>query len=212
MTTEDTIKRFCEHCRSVKVVFNEYIVLYETNKDRRQLLDEVARNFFGQLHNVLIEYILLNMCKLTDPAHSRAGDRVHDNLTVKYVIELIGPDISEKLGLAEMSKPILAIRPYLRDARNKIIAHSDKETLLGNGTLGRFPREIGDSFWIALKKFTDKIYRHYFNGPFVLDPINMYNAKDLIGALKKSVHYDDYFKGNGRQKIEEWDKMRYKDA
>lgn len=208
MTTDKIVKRFCEHCRSIKIVFNEYIILYETNEVRRQLLSEVAQNFFNQLHDVLIEYILLNMSKLTDPAHSHK----RYNLTVKYMIKLIGPEISEDLGLNEISKPILAIRPYIRDARNKILAHSDKETLLGKGTLGAFPREIGDSFWIALKEFTDKIYRHYHNCPFVLDPVNMYNARDLIEALKKSVHYDDYFKGKGRQKLEERDKMRFKDA
>jgi len=148
------------------------------------------------------------MCKLTDPAHSFG----RDNLTVEYMIELIGPEISEKLGLKEISKPILAIRPYLLDAGNRILAHPDKETLLGIGKLGAFPREVGDSFWIALNEFTDKIYRHYHNGPFVLDPVNMYNANDLVRALKKSVHYDDYFKGKGRQKLEEQDKMRFKDA
>ena len=102
MTTDKTVKRFCEHCRSIKIVFNEYIILYETNKVRRQLLGKVAQNFFSQLHDILIEYILLNMCKLTDPAHSHK----RDNLTVEYMIELIGPEISEDLGLTEISKPI----------------------------------------------------------------------------------------------------------
>ena len=121
-------------------------------------------------------------------------------------------EISEKLGLNEISKQILAIRPYLRDARNRLLAHPDKETLLGKGKLGAFPREVGDSFWMALNEFTDKIYRHYHNGPFLLDPVNMYNANDLIRALKKSVYYDDYFKVNLRQKLEEQEKMRFKDA
>lgn len=205
---KETVKRFCDQCLWVKLVFNEYCILYESGKARLELLEEVAKHFFHDINKILVEYILLNMCKLTDPARSRQDD----NLTVKYILKVIGPEATMQLDLDGLSKGIHSIRPYIRDARNKIIAHLDKNTLLSPGTLGAFPRKIGDSFWNSLQEFVDRIHRYYFQGPFPLDAVNIYNAQDLVQALKKAVHYDDYFRAKGRLKLDESKKMRYRDA
>jgi hypothetical protein len=192
----------------VRLVFNEYRILYESGQARRELLDEVAKNFFRPLNKILVEYILLNMCKLTDPA----GSRQDGNLTVKYILKLIGPETAKQLGLDKLSQSIHSLRPHILDARNKIIAHLDKETALSKGFLGAFPRETGDAFWRDLEEFVNRVNKHYFERPFPIDAVNMYNAENLVQALKKGVHYDDYFMGKGRQKLEEQSRMRYKDA
>lgn len=208
MNAQKIIKRFSEQCVWVRLVFNEYCILYESGQDRRELLDEVAKHFFRDLNKILVEYILLNMCKLTDRAHSRKDD----NLTVKYILELVGPETAKQLGLDELSQSIHSVRPYILDARNKIIAHLDTETGLSKGVLGAFPRKIGDAFWRDLEEFVNRVNTHYFERPFPINAVNMYNAQNLVQALKKAVHYDDCFRGKGRQKLEERNKMRYKDA
>lgn len=208
MNAQDIVKRFCDQCVMLRVAYNEYCILYETSEARRDLLNEVAKNFFHDLQEILIQYILLNICKLTDPPHPRQSD----NLTVVYILELVGTEAAKKLALDELSEKIHSFRIYIRDARHKIIAHLDKDTALSKGFLGAFPREANDAFWRDLQEFVNRVYDHYFGGPFPLDAVNMYNAEDLVDALKKSVHYDDYFKDKGRQKMEEGNRMRYKDA
>ena len=79
MNSQKVVKQFCDQCVWLRVVYNEYCILYDSGQARRELLDEVAKNFFGDLNDILIEHILLNICKLTDPARSRQDE----NLTVK---------------------------------------------------------------------------------------------------------------------------------
>ncbi len=208
MNAQEIVKRFCDQCVMLRVAYNEYCILYETGEDRLDLLDKIARHFFHDLQGILIDYIFLNICKLTDPAHCGQGD----NLTIKYVLERIEPDIQNKLGLNELSERIHRFRDYVVDARRKLIAHLDVDTILSNKTLGAFPKSANEKFWADLQEFVDRIHRHYLDGPFPLDAVNMYNAEDLVQALKKSVDYDDYFEDKGGQKLERRNQMRYKDA
>jgi len=205
---KDMIEKFCDQCVRLKILYNEYIYLYESNEQRLKLLGEVANNFFYDLQGILIEYLILSICKLTDPPHSRQGD----NLTVKYLLKNIEPDVIQKLGLNTLSDKIHNFRDYIDRARNKIIAHLDKDTALNQKTLGAFPEYETGKFWDALQEFVNKVHDHYLNGILPLDAFNPSGANDLVEALKKAAHYDDYFSDKLGLKIEERKKMRFKDA
>lgn len=208
MTTEEIIKQFCQQCSWLCQVFDEYSVLYQHSELRRSLLHAVAQQFFRDLNHILVEYILLNMCKLTDPPSSCGND----NLTFKQSMEVVGPDVSKQLGLDESSEKIHQIRPHVTPARNKIIAHADRNTLLSGETLGAFPKDVGDAFWEGLERFVDAVHRHYFHEPFCLRPVKQHGARQLISHLKASVHYWDYFRDRKPELMEEYAKMRYRDA
>ena len=208
MTTEEIIKRFCNQCCWIKIVYNEYCIIYESGKDRRDLLDEIARHFFHDLQGILIDYIFLNICKLTDPAHCRQGD----NFTIKYVLERIKPNIQNELGLNELSERIHQFRDYIVDARRKLIAHLDVDTILSNTTLGAFPESANEKFWADLQEFVDRIHKHYLDGPFPLDAVNMYNAKDLVLALKKAAYFDQHFERVPHFTLLEEEKFKYRNA
>lgn len=210
MTTkhkQKIIKQFCKQYAWLKVVLDEYQVLFEGNQARCRLLNEVAQNFFGNLNYILVHYILLSMCKLTDPAHSMKKD----NITVKYILKLVGEEDRKKLGLDELSKNIHSIGPYIREARNKVIAHHDKNTLLLQKTVGEIPKSVLDSFWDSLQKFVNKVHEYYC-GQIVGDVVNLTGARDLVEALKKAVHFDDYFRDKDLLALDEMQKMRYKNA
>ena len=208
MDTGEIIRKFCDQCVWTKIVYNEYRILYETSQKRLDLLSTIANHFFHDLQNILIEYILLSICKLTDPAHSRG----HDNLTVKYVLELVDPETKKQLGLDDLSNRIHGFRKYVQDARHKLIAHLDREATLSQGSLGAFPQGAIEQFWSDLQEFIDRIHNRYCGGVFPIDAVNMYNAQDLVETLKKSVHYDDYFSDKLKLKFGERERMRFKDA
>jgi hypothetical protein len=47
MTTQEIVKEFCNQCCRIKIVYNEYCILYESGKKARlDLLNEIAQNFF----------------------------------------------------------------------------------------------------------------------------------------------------------------------
>jgi hypothetical protein len=204
---EKAVERFCEQYAWLRVVFDEYRILYEKGQPRCDLLDEVARNFFRNLNRILVEYVLLQISKLTDPP--RSGE--DDNLTVKYILKLVSAEDRKELGLDDLSVNIHSIRPYIREARNKLIAHLDTSTVLSRKTVGEIPEGVLNSFWNSLKEFVDRVHKHYFGG-ILGDVVNLTNAEDLVEALKRAVHYKDYFCRNPELELAELQKMRYKDA
>jgi len=203
------VERFCEQCVWVRTLFNEFEILFEHSAKRLKLLEEVAHHFFFDLNRILLEYLVLNMCKLTDPPHSRSDD----NLSVAYILELVGQKKSIELGLDEHSEKIHAIKEYIKPARHKVIAHLDKDASLSEKTWGEFPEKIGDSFWANLQTFVDKVHNLYFgDGIFPLDAVNPSGAEDLIEALKRAVHFRDYFTEHTDLWASACRDMRYRDA
>lgn len=210
---EEAVKAFINQCVWLRVVYNEYRALYKAGPSRLELLRGVAANFFDHLNRILVSHTLLGICKVTDPARRRCKNPKSESLTVSYMLEVVGQEVAEQLGLDEVSKRIHSIRKYILPARNKILAHVDKDVVVSGERLGAFPTEVGDAFWSSLQEFVDKLNRHYFGGVFPLDAVNATGAEELVRALKKSVDWDDYFKDKPREKLDRRTyKMRYRGA
>jgi hypothetical protein len=212
MTTEETkeiISNFCDQCVWLKTTYNQYRILYESGKkDRMNLLKEAAGGFFRDLEVILVEYIFLNICKLTDPANK--GN--NKNLTIKYVLERIDSNIQKKLGLDRLSEKIHKFRERIVPARNKIIAHQDIDTVISNTTLSKVTESKFEQFWIDLQEFVNSIYNHYFNEPFSLDIVRTCDAEDLIWALKKAAYFNQHFTDVIHVNLLEDHQFRYRNA
>ena len=66
--SRELLTRFQQSCARAWIVYEQYQKLYEHSETRRQLLNAVATYFFHDLQDTLIDYILLQVSKLTDPA------------------------------------------------------------------------------------------------------------------------------------------------
>lgn len=208
MSEQDAIKRFCDQCRRLKLIYDYYYELYETNEMRLKLLEEVAHNFFYDLQGILMEFIFLNICKLTDPARSRKDN----NLTIKYILDEIDDGVRRNLELDALSEKLHEFRSYIKLARHKVITHGDLNTIASGKKLGAFPEGADKEFWKNLQEFVNRLYKYYFDTIYPLDTANLSGADDLVAALKKAIHYDDYFEDKPAQKLDERKLMRYKDA
>ena len=209
MTKQKIVKRFCDQCCWIKIVYNEYCILYESGKIvRLDLLNKIAQNFFHDLQHILIDYLFLNICKLTDPA----GCGKKKNLTVKYILEQVDPQVQNELGLEELSGKIHQFRDYIVNARRKLIAHLDVDTIFSKEKVGAFPKSAHEQFWADLQEFVNRIHRHYLDGIFPLDAVNTDNSEDLILALKKAAYFDQYFKNVLHSQLFEENHFRYRDG
>jgi hypothetical protein len=209
--TKREIELFCNFCQDAKFIYDEYRVLFESGEFRLKLLEEVAHNFFYDIQGVLIERVYLDVCKLTDPPRHRKDD----NLTVSYILELINEKDRQRLGLDDLSKKLHSFREPMKKARNKVIAHLDRKTVLSGGPVGAFVKGEDEIFWDNLQKFVDKIYGHCFNEACPLDVTALNGAEALVDALKKAVHYDDCYDeclNNMPQRLTDRREMRFKDA
>jgi len=174
---------FFEDYRRLRRIWDEYYFLYETSEVHHNLLDESAKNFFDDLQEVFKEYIISNICKIADnPRFGRLN-----NLTIKYIIELVGAEAVRQLGIDKLSERIHSFASCLRPARNKITNHTDLATKVSGKMLGVSTKEDVDSFWADFQEFVSKVSEHFFGWPWAPDDVGIRNAKVLIEALKRSV-------------------------
>jgi AbiU2 len=164
-TAQEIVKRFCGHVHWLVRVRNTYKVLFEDEQPSCQtLMEKTASSFFADLNRILQEYLLLECAKITDPATT--GN--HENFTVDYLVQKISwPDdkaiLNRLTSLPHDDKDILKelkslqattedFRSHIVPARNKLLAHSDKEAVLSSKPLGAFPEGKDRTFFVALQK------------------------------------------------------------
>ena len=112
---QKTVTAFCEECVWVRAVRTHFAELFESGDTRHRLMVEIAKTFFQDLNIVLLEYVLLQQCKLTDPASSGAEK---DNLTTNYIVSLNWSGETKEV-LVAANREILKIRTKINDARRK---------------------------------------------------------------------------------------------
>lgn len=143
--------------------------------------------FFGDIGRIIHGYLLLEFAKITDRA--KTGEK--ENFTIDNLIESIEwpPDIREELeALRDKTK---SFRNYILPARHKLLAHTDKETFLADGTLGKFPEGEDEVFLDTLQRVCDVTYKACFGTIFgEISTAQPGDVSDLKGALEKAVAFD----------------------
>jgi AbiU2 len=148
-----------------------------------------AGMFFGDLNQMLKEYIILQVCKITDPAHDVHNN---DNHTIAFLLERYDfssdPSISKRL--TDLLASMRAFRDKLRSARNKLISHLDRDTILAGRPLGVATDEDWNQFWLDLQDFVCIVHRKVIGSSFYLNGVaGRSDAGDLLKALKRPVRY-----------------------
>lgn len=112
---------------SLNYFWKIYSQLYR-NEEEIQLLNEFAPGFFSICQIVLLNNIIVTLCKLTDK--EKCGNK--DNLTIfrlfKYPELLQYPDVKEKME--KISNKIESLKSPYKKYRNCKIAHFDLNTVL----------------------------------------------------------------------------------
>lgn len=66
----DDIRAFTNVCVSLRSTWRHYQILFEGERLKQELLQDIAPTFFGDLNHLLIEHLILQICKITDPEES----------------------------------------------------------------------------------------------------------------------------------------------
>lgn len=203
------VSAFCEECAWLHCLRKHFTDLFESGERRRLLLAEVAETFFHDLNLVLIDYLLLQMCKLTDPASSGASK---DNLTTNYILALNWTPKTAK-QLHDANQDIMRFRARIDDARRKLIAHLDLRARLQPLDLGSFSPEDEAEFWGALRVFVEVAHEEAVGCPFDLDvAMPAGDVANLIHSLRDGVDYDDLHGQDGAFLLSRYGHRRFDDA
>ena len=172
-------------------------------------MDEVASTFFHDLNLVLVDYLLLQYCKLSDPASSGKNK---ENLTTNYIVEL---DWTPETGslIRAVNTEIMRFRAYIDDVRRKLIAHLDIHARLHTIDLGSFSSDEEAAFWRALQEFVDAAHEEAVGGPFDFKvAMQDGDVTSLIHCLRYSIDYSDLFSNDGAFLLSRHGQRRFDDA
>lgn len=167
-----------------------YCQLYETNKERIDLLNNVAPYFFHIVQNVFLTDIFMNICRLTDPA--KTGKK--ENLTLDRLFQTIDknkyPDlvksVEEKLDVVKEK-----CEPF-RKYRNRLLAHKDLPTALkvNRDPIPGINHKMIEDALLSIRELLNTIQLYFDNAKRGYDhPIMPGNGENLIKALENAEKY-----------------------
>lgn len=146
----EEIKVFRDRCivlRSYGRHF-ETLFLFSSQADESRMRG-TASIFFGDLHRMFLETLVLQVCRMTDPAKTGR----FENHTIEFIrqhYDFSTYPVAAK-RLEDLSAGIHAFRDKILPARNKLISHSDRETILSGMELSGGSNEEWAAFWRDLR-------------------------------------------------------------
>lgn len=188
--TRRDVKKFVDHCVNIRTLWAHYQILFNGSDLKRQLLQITARQFFQDLNIMLIDSLILYVCKITDPEFT-GGRR---NLTIQYFMKNADLSASPR-DIAKLTKidgRISAFRKRIEPARNKRISHLDLDAAtVMRKSLGGASVAAWRGFWRDLQDFIEIMHRRYVNkrNPINLSRINISDADQLVKSLKESTYF-----------------------
>jgi hypothetical protein len=197
-SAKEIVEKLCSHVHWLVRVRHIYKVLFEDEQPScRTLMEQTASSFFADLNRILQEYLLLECAKITDPAATRRGD---ENFTVDHLVQKITwpEDIRKKL------KPLRAVtldfRGDIECARNKFLAHLDKDAVLSGRPLGAFPEGNDNAFFDALHRICNITHEACFGTIYGdMSPITGGDVINLRKTLECAVAFKEALSASSGQ-------------
>ncbi|MBV9964628.1 MAG: hypothetical protein JO008_02925 [Alphaproteobacteria bacterium] len=152
--TEKDVWSFISMCVYARSVYRHYKALFESGSDTGSRFVQVAPICLGDIARVLKEYLILQVCKLTDPDRDHRGN---ENLSITFFTGSGGVSAA----LLETAAKLRGFGRKLKPARNKIISHFDRETTHAGEPMGGASNDEWNSFWHDLQAFCAELSEEY---------------------------------------------------
>ena len=161
MINNDDFEMFRDHCAYIRQCFNTYNYLFD--KKNHELLEKISKAFFDEIHSILHQHWILQVCKLMDPETTRKCKNISIKLITNQVVSYLD---KEKENIESLTKEIEKIKSLTKEienfgadlapARNKIIAHLDKKSIEDGKALGETTKEV-DDFVKNIQEYCDLV-------------------------------------------------------
>ena len=136
--SRDVAIKFCIQCNWAYESWVTHKLLFDKNEKPEDNIGKCAY-FTHRLSIITHEYSLQQIGKLHDPAIQ--GNSL--NLTVDYMVRF-GEWGERKDEIDRIHAKLLELWNRVKPARNKILAHSDFETVMADTTLGAFQEDADE--------------------------------------------------------------------
>ncbi|NLY75728.1 MAG: hypothetical protein GX075_10530 [Firmicutes bacterium] len=197
----EIVKNFCSYFVDLKAKLYIYKELFENDK-AKLIMESTAKSFFLEINQIIVNTLLLEFAKISDRGYDNGVKR--ENFTVENLIDSINWPENIKERLEELKKKAGFFHSLIKKARNRLLAHYDKEAFLSDKALGEFTPEQEVEFIETLQEICDIIHQACFGsivGDIVMSMPGQGDVQDLKKALKKAIAYDRFFsEGNTEEK------------
>lgn len=187
----EDIAVFANNCVFMRSIYLHGQILFEASSDKdKARMAQAASTFFGDINRMIVEYMILQVCKITDPARDF---RKNDNHTIAFLLQHydFSADPAKAQRLAQLDGRLQAFRQKLLPARNKLISHADRDAILAGHALGGASQSEWNQFWLDLQDVVCIIYEKVFGTPFYVNGVAMLSdAEGLLKALKHGACFD----------------------
>jgi hypothetical protein len=161
-----------------------YRQLFGTSEARVDLLNDVAPGVAGVVQPVLLDSVILGICRFCDKA-SMSGN---ENLSLKRLIDALDPkpDATQAAYFANQLAKIDSLSQALGKHRHKRIAHNDlKSAMAEKDILPPVSRQTVEDALAAIRELLNTIHVTYFTGPYAYEhPLIRGDGNDLIWYLQ----------------------------
>lgn len=175
-------------CVTLHLEWTEYKILYGTNPEHIDLMNQAAGSFFFRLQGTLWERTLLQIARLMDPQNSGKNK---ENVALQGLPELVDPAIRNKIDIllnVAQEKCAFAV-----DWRKRRIAHRDLRVALKENIEPLKPgsRLSIDGALEAIAAVLNVVEFHYMNArnvayDWAVGPLG--GAEALLNLLRDGLH------------------------
>jgi len=202
-TTREIVKKFCNYVVHLKAIHQIYRELF-ANDEGRRLMEQTSKSFFMDINKILIIYLMSEIAKITDRAKTF---NKYENFTIANILETIDWPASVLCELNRLNNIVVNFRGNITEARNKLLAHYDKNTFISGTILGAFPEGDDEKLIETLEEMCNVLHKASFGEIFGDISVTMVgDVLDLKKALKRSIAFDKLFK---ESKGEELSRLSY---
>ncbi len=185
------VKKFCNFVAELKAIHHIGRELFEDDK-ARALMEQTAKQFFLDINKILNRHFLLEVAKITDAPDSTC--RRYENFTVANILQSIDWPSGVYEDLQRLNESLNTFRDYIIDARNKLLAHYDKETFLSGIVLGGFTEGEDEKLMEALEKMANVLHKACFGTISGNISVTMPgDVLDLKSALRRAIAFEKAF-------------------
>lgn len=189
----EDVESFSGHCAYIRSVYVLAARIWrDSNDDERKMMEGTAPSFFLDLGQVLAEYLILAACRITDPA----DDGRNENFTIAMFVDSFPANSPTSKQLDELARQMDGLRKKILPARNKLVAHADREAIRQGKALGQASWKEWDEFWTALKKLVHILNENTLGTPYEIDIAGVHgDAEMLLKSLQQSQYFETLLKG-----------------
>lgn len=162
---------------------NICLSLFSADAETTKALRNTATHFFHDLSQIMSDYMVLLVGKITDPPNTGSKS----NLTVPRIAQMLCAEGLQTEKALLLARDLYSYRAQIIDARNKIVAHADTDTFLTGAILGAHSEEDMHLFFRNLQLFCDEVAQAIGTEPLDFSvQAGKGDVLDLIHLLRKA--------------------------